>query len=551
MSGRIRPAPPEARDVPALRAGLALLAPLLLVAAVVARPRDPWSDEAMLAANLLAAGVDPLAPLPLYEHAAPAGYVFLVRGVLALLAPEDPIGAMRLVSAAGVGAGIAAMLLGLRWLRDWRACLAFAALALGGPMVWDYSSEIKHYGLEFAATAFLLAAAGGLTGGGGARAVPPFALAILFAAAFAFTAAPTAAALLAAVLAERALTARADAAGGRAPLPVLPAWLALTGGGALALLGGVHLALNADLVHFQIAANEFAYRTATLGFGEPVLHNIRTLLRLPYLLLAPTGLPGIEPALRALLPGGRGAGMAASALAALLLAGGMLLALRRARFLVLATLAAMGLLVALNAMRMLPFEQTRHFFFLAPLILATLAAAIGAAARRLVPPGAAGAAVLAGLAAVATGAGMRHALDKRTQEVTPLLERIAREAPQTPVWVHYAAQPAARILRPQPARMLGLFDSESGLTNWGARGGGIRIDPSAEIPWQPEPAYPDLIRRTAAGEAALWLLFAGDWIEPSRAPFLAAAGATVGPCALAQEGDGSALYLCGPAPGGG
>ena len=530
---------------------------LLIVAAHVAvglvNDRDPWHDEALLAANLIGVDFPLLTPMPYFEQAAPVGYVALARAVQALAPAADPIALFRLLDVAVFLVGLVALL--LHALRTCRPVdfLMLAGIALSSGYLWTYASEIKHYGFEFTATAFLLITGRALAYSDRPAAYVQFGAAILVAAAISFTTPIVVAAVLGGTIALRLLGPVAPALAARlAPPPPLrggSAGLIVATVLALGVAAGMHLMVNRDLTQYQMAAYSFVYQAGTFDLSGSIVENVRIALRLNSMLLEPIGAAALQGTLQAL--GGKLA-TALTILGATLAMGFFLAAAaRRAPHAVLTMLAFITGALLLNIMGQLPFVSTRHFFFIAPVTLIVLSVGSGelltlAGARMSPGLRRAGAfAVLAALVWTSANATLAAA-NKRSQELTPLFAEIVARDPGAPVWVYADAQPAAKLLAPVGVRLVGMFDDRSGTEGWGARGGGMLIDPEAENPWQPNPAYPRSIGAAAAGASALWLIFAGDWMEPGREGFLNAADAAVGPCELRLTSTDSALYYCAP-----
>ncbi|QDU18759.1 glycosyltransferase family 39 protein [Urbifossiella limnaea] len=153
--------------------GPAAVAAVLLVgvglrAAALGGGRDLWIDESMLALNLVerdAAGL--LKPLD-WNQGAPVGFLLAMKAVIAQLGASE--WALRLLPFVASLLGLA----GLAWVAPRllprpAALLAVALLALS-PVMVSYSAECKQYATDAALTVGLFAAAAGLlTGHGGAR----------------------------------------------------------------------------------------------------------------------------------------------------------------------------------------------------------------------------------------------------------------------------------------------------------------------------------------------------------------------------------------------
>ena len=531
-------------------AALILLIVVAHLAIVLINIRDPWGDEAMLAANLVGVDFPLLAPMPYFEQAAPVGYVALSRAVQALAPGADPILLFRLLNVSVFLTGLVALL--LHALRVYRPVdfLMLAAIALSSSYVWTYASEIKHYGFEFTATALLLISARRLAYSDRPADYARFGGAVLLAAAISFTTPIVVAAALAGTLALRLagpVTPRLAAMLTPKPARGLSTGVIVASVLALGVAAATHLLINRALTHYQMAAYHFVYVEGLFDLHGSVADNVKLALRLPTLLLEPLGANAAQGMLAA--TGGKLGAALAMFGASLALALFLAAALPRAPHAVLTLIAFIGGALLLNLAGILPFVSTRHFFFIAPAVLIVLSVGAGEMLTRvgawLAPrtrqiAGGAVAAALILTSAMATVA----AVSKRSQELSPLLAEVEVEDPRAPVWVYVGAQAAAALLAPKDLRLVGLLDPRSGEEAWGPRGGAMRIDPTQANPWQPNPDYPRSITAAAAGADRLWLLFAGDWMEPGREGFLDAARAAVGPCVPRATANDTALYYC-------
>lgn len=151
-------------------------------------PHDPWIDEAMLLANFpLNSVAGFLEPLPLFEQAAPLGYMAVLH-VVSTLFPDDVLFAMRLASTL---TGLIAAGLILASLHRFASGpvipLSFAFVTLT-PFIVRYNLEIKQYIFEFLATSLLLYASTHLLSESNIRKLIGFFAASVFAVLISFTA---------------------------------------------------------------------------------------------------------------------------------------------------------------------------------------------------------------------------------------------------------------------------------------------------------------------------------------------------------------------------
>lgn len=516
-----------------------LLIPLVLMVVVALTPVDPWHDEAMLIANLVAPDLNILSPLPYYEQAAPVGYLGLAKAVLATVGIQPPYSALRLFSAAFVAAGIV-LVLGLRSMRaDPVAATILAACLLGSPLIWVYAGEIKHYSADFFAAALVLGFGLPLARTDRPAALAIFLLAVLVAGLLSFTAPITVLGLVLGVGLYRFLAGHTSP--GAAPLSLR---FVATGTIAVAWLAMLYLTLNRDLVVYQMAAYSYVYDPAP---GDGLAHVLQSRMFSLFDVAAYVlGTPWLEALRNGLVTVGLPVGMSFHLIRLFLIAlivAATLLAYRRAPLLVFVFFGTMAVTVVLVMLGLVRLAYARHVFFLLPLSLAILSLAMAELVERLLPARWR----LPTAQTVLIGAlifGVTSGLGRETQEISKLLAHIGQTHPDTPVWVFGGAQPAVHVLTPRPPRILGEFDKTSRQTAWQIRGGEMLGAPPGGGDWRSNPAYPKTIGPVAAGEKKLWLLFAQFGPVPEHSAYLETASAVIGPCRLAMKGNASALYFC-------
>lgn len=155
-------APPPPRSL-ALPLTLIVLAGIAVRLAAWSGDRDLWTDESMLALNLVArspAGL--LQPLD-WNQGAPVGFLLAMKATVTAFGVSER--ALRLVPLLGSFAGLAGFAwLAAKWLP--RSVAVFAAILFSlSPVLVSYSAECKQYATDAAIAVGLLAAATGLLQG--------------------------------------------------------------------------------------------------------------------------------------------------------------------------------------------------------------------------------------------------------------------------------------------------------------------------------------------------------------------------------------------------
>lgn len=514
--------------------GLALLAVLFVI--VLARARglwighDPWIDEAMLIANLPVASLGALfAPLPLYDQAAPLGYL-AVASVLAEVFAEDRIFVLRVLSVAASLGAAAFLLVTLRRLANGIVVpLALAVLCLT-PFAVIYALEIKHYVIEFLTTAVVLYFSVRLAEEPDRRESLCFLGAAVFCILFSFTAPIVIGACGIGVLVHVCVSARPGH--DRAALLRISAALAVSG--AIFLIYYVGYARPVTAVQF--ASWKHVYEPYMLNFslgGE----NWATWLRLPAFIRDQFDLDG--------LLGYKFARYVFGPALLVSLAVGIVVTGSRFVFLPVAAAAAVALIYGLSLLGLLPIQSARHFAFLPPLIGILLAIGAYASLRRVVSAlGARRAKAAAAMCACAVigilaVAGLKKAGHLEREQLTPLIAHMLAHGPaDTPAFVYYSAQPAMALLAPKTLRRIGLVDHGTGTPSWDMK---WRDFPNW---WDTSDTYFAFYRDAIRGHDDLWLVFSHTWVERSFSRYLRIAEEEVGPCAEALRAIDAYLFRC-------
>lgn len=118
--------------------------------------RPLWTDEAMLAVNIIERGFAGLLQAPLaFDQNSPAAFLFLERLMVVLLGPTEAVLRVVPLLAGIVAVGLFA-LLAARLLDDQRAVLLGTLLFAISPYLIYYSVEVKQYALDVLATITVL-----------------------------------------------------------------------------------------------------------------------------------------------------------------------------------------------------------------------------------------------------------------------------------------------------------------------------------------------------------------------------------------------------------
>lgn len=453
--------PTDARSVGRIGVGTMLVltvAGFVVVSRVwslMANP-SPWLDEAMLLLNFQtiewAAAVR---PLPLFEQAAPLGYVLLGKAAAAAAGPSVTE-VLRCVSAVASLASAALFYrLVVRPRGHLEAALATCMLMMSQALVF-HAIEIKQYGFEALATVAIIASAARASRrGSDAAAMAVFVACGLGALFFSFSGAVIIAGFGAALFLEHAVDPARDR---RALARVVGAGLFLAVVGVV-----VYFAYSRPSVQALMDGHAERYARGDLQFPPLNGRDLREWLNLAGVL---------ENGYLRPLPGW----MATSGFAGLAVLGWRTLAGgdKPARLLAAGSALSLFALCATAVLGVFTPYAERHLVFIAPimalLVSSGLARLVRAASRALPERFSAHAVgAILGLFVVAYGArGLSEAARPEREPLRAALKRIQGEGGwpgQT--WVDYAAQPAAEVLTfPQPPAYLGQVSHRSVPTSW-------------------------------------------------------------------------------------
>lgn len=488
--------------------GLTLLLALAGLFVVVSRllplvfPHDPWLDEAMLMANLPLPALSALfEPLPLFEQAAPLGYLVLVNAVT-LLFPEEPALALRCLSVlASLAAAWMLYLMLRRLMVGYAAVLAFALVCLSSFAV-VYSVEIKQYIFEFLAAVLMMHAAIRLLQHGTTKSLYAFIAAGVVSILISFTA-PIVIAAVGIGLGVQAWVMRwaiegCKERGGSGPVAIA---LAL---GFLALVFLlVYFGYVRPATEIQLSAFAEIYDRGILAVPPRTLEEIEVWYRFPE--FAFTNIAGAwMDAAGQVTSIGPDVVLLLFVISLIL---GLIETLRRFVFLPVASVTAALAVFVLGVVGLLPITVERHFAFMVPF----LGAIVGLGLFRCIfwlTMGGVGRAALAArgcltlLFVAAIGAtAVSQATNLARQEVSPLIAYIkAHNENNAPVWLYYGAQPAMRVIAPEGLEQIGLVSHASSPTGWVWK---HRIYPETV---NSDPYLEDF-RNTLHGLPEVWLLF--------------------------------------------
>lgn len=137
-------------------AAFAFAVVVLSLSIAVQDNRDPYIDEAMLVSNFIQApDWRLLEPMPLFEQAAPLGYVLLARLISRWADVGDLVVFRALSATAAVIAAVFIYKAASRMTAGWGASVA-AVLALSSPQVLFHATSIKHYTFEYLACSLMI-----------------------------------------------------------------------------------------------------------------------------------------------------------------------------------------------------------------------------------------------------------------------------------------------------------------------------------------------------------------------------------------------------------
>lgn len=484
---------------------------------------DPWTDEAMLIANLAEIDIrDVFTPLPLFEQAAPLGYMLAALAVFDIVPdPEHSVTGLRFLSAA---ASIASAVLIYAVCRDVAdrslgvLAVVFLCLTYAGAR---YGLEIKHYSFEILATSLLLFTTYRYYKDRNGVSLQMVAAAAIFAILFSFTAPIVIAASFVPVLLLQAPKAETK-------------WLDIR---MLALSIAMMLVF---LVYYfsyttPVTENQFAGYSHIYHDKALSAFTFSDLKRLVYLLAQTTWVYGP----RNHWP---------YAFTAIFVLGAVFLLLR-ARHILASVIIALVFVMALSAANIFPAHSVRHLVFLLPLLSIILASGIYLIVNdflkifckrhHLVTL------VLTCLVLVpfATVTLIRANKVDTRQNISPLLDHVAETSGvSVPVFVYYGAQPVMRVMAPVALPQIGLVDHRSQVPGWIWQ---LREYPGSRT----SQAYFDFVQATLSDVSDTYLLFTHYWPEIGAGRggldrFWQIATDSVGPCKALDLQGSAILWRC-------
>ncbi len=525
------------RSVPA---ALLLLTGLFIFASRILpliHPHDPWLDEAMLMANLPLPDFAALfKPLPLFEQAAPLGYLFLAN-VTTVLFTEDPALALRGLSV--FASLLAAWLLFLvvrRLIVGYAAALALALVCLSAlPVI--YSVEIKQYIFEYLGAVLMMYAAVRVLQDYSAKSLCVLFVAGLLSILFSFTAPIVIAAVGVGLLVQTWVKAPK----GSQPLVQVGTVIAL---GVLAIVFLInYFAYIRPVTEMQFSAFAPIYDSGVLAVPPRTADELSLWFLFPefaftnitadWMRITKAWAPLSTVIILLLF------------LISLIL--GLYESLRRFVFLPVTALTATILVYGLSAAALLPITVPRHFAFMVPFLGIILAIGLFKFPQIMIAwrgkaLAAWAAAILSvtfvlttGVTAVVQSTGLAR------QEVSPLIAFIEEHnESDAPVWVYYGAQPAMRVLEPPNFQQLGEISHASSPTGWVWEN---RVHSETVH----KEKYLREVRNTLRDLPEVWLLFSHygliEW--DGLILLFSIAEEEVGNCRQVLRDAGSLLWKCG------
>jgi hypothetical protein len=483
---------------------------------------DPWIDEAMLVRNLPVADKALTTAMPLYDQAGPLGYVWIASKLVEAF-PGQILLALRSFSALASLAAAWWLYSALQKLTLERA--APLAIALGFltffPLV--YAIEIKHYGVEMAATALLCATGAHMALAPSLRSGLLILTAMITAILFSFSAPIVIACVFVGIVALRfrAVVRHPVSEALTIGLPFAVA--------AVAFLC-CYLLYTKPVTAYQFEAYRLLYQADTASFDIRSAEDLKTWLRFPLLLLRP-----YTPAAWGTVP---------TVIAFILLCIALPFAWRSNRFFPACLLAACVTVYALNIAGLLPFRDVRHFLFLVPLTVVVLADGLWGALcavelrRNLRVPLAA--LTLLGAAMLIAVSSLHVALHQERAQVSTLVATYRQQGRGEPLWVYPMAQPAVQLLAPD-LKFVGLLPHRTSTEDW------TRAIWSQEAQrrgdYEFEPAYADVFVNDVKPLGSVWLIF--SHAGPEVSAILTRRAADLGfRCALKRTDVDTSLHRC-------
>jgi hypothetical protein len=480
--------------------GVLLATGLLIVLSRViplVHPHDPWFDEAMLIANLPLMGPSAFFhPLPLFEQAAPLGYLFLANTVTSLF-PDALVLALRVLSAIASLLATGLIYVSLRRLAAGSTvslALAFACLT---PFTVIFSVEIKPYIFEYLASAVMLYLGVRLIEEYNKKNLAYFAAGGVFSIIFSFSAPIVIGAFGVGVIAQRWLPFSSEPKT-RTQLGTI---FVLT---LLAITFLVYyFGYTRPVTELQFTAYADGYNSHLLTLPPHTLVELKLWHRFPNILIEQVDPFYGNDLARTLLPVWFLSGI--KVLLPIFLILGIVTMARRCILLPVSFITATVLIYGLSLAGLLPIWKEPHFAFMVPITGTILGFGLFSGFRWLsrwamprqeqLMTSASCALVIVLLGAVSL---VRSATLER-QQVLPLIDYIISHGDvDTPVWVYYGAQPAMRVMAPNTLVQLGLVSHSSSRQGWLSENQNHCLT---------KESYFDDFRRTIHGLPHLWLIF--------------------------------------------
>ncbi|GAB5467477.1 MAG: hypothetical protein Kilf2KO_05070 [Rhodospirillales bacterium] len=499
-------------------------------------PHDPWLDEAMLLANLpLNDGLAFFQPLPLFEQAAPLGYLFSAN-VLTAWFPDAAALALRVLSAAASLLAAGLLLLSLRRLVSGPSVALALTLVCLPSFAVIYSVEIKQYIFEYLSACLLLYLSIRLALSYSRTNLLLFLAGGLFSILFSFTAPIVIGAIGTGVLAQRWASYAKDRAARWQIGTIL----------TLATLAAVFIAYYYAYTHptteIQLAAFAEIYQPGLLVFPPLTLDDLSLWLKFPGFLLHQIdgGLATYRDLLPAHMPSIIGG------LLVFFFAIGLVVSTCRFLLLPVAFLVASLLVYGLSVAGLLPITVERHFAFMLPFTgiilglglfrsLLWVGSWVGRRHAQMI-------AFLASAAVLFAFAmqGLIRSADLARQEISPLLDYIEEHNDDdAAAWIYYGAQPAMRVIASDRFEQIGGISHASSETGWVWEN---RVYPETVH----KEKYLEAFRNTIRGRPSLWLLFSHyvPFEHDGLFLFFAIAQEEIGNCRQVMKAEGTLLWRC-------
>jgi hypothetical protein len=485
----------------------------------------------MLMANLPLRSVSEFFhPLPLFEQAAPLGYLF-VASTLTSLFPDSGVIALRILSVSTSLLAASLIYASLRRLAatEWTISLALVFTCLTDFAV-IYSVEIKQYIFDYAFTTVMLYLSVRLLREHNRKNLAYFVVGGLFSILFSFSAPIIICAFGAGVIAQQWVTISTDPRG-RGKLETILALTIL----AIAFLI-YYLGYTRPMTKILFAAYANIYDVKLLTFPPLTLAEFKLWLRFPTFLIQQVEL-GIKSYL----------GMEALEAIGIAVVFTIGFATMVSRFILLPVsfVVATVLIYALSLAGLLPIAEQRHFGFMVPITGIILSFgclrclrwlsrwATPRQPQRLLSGSYAFVIVIVGALSLI------HADRLARQQISPLIDYIISHGDaKTPVWVYYGAQPAMRVLAPKTLVQIGLVSHSSDAQGWIWK---VRNYPD----YGARASYFEEFRRTVNNLPQLWLIFSHYSLERDGLKrYFEIAQEEIGGCRQVLVEKGAVLWKC-------